>query len=495
MFISSVSAERAERRWLALALIVTAQFMVILDVAIVNVALPTIKSDLGFSEASLQWVISAYAIFFGGALLLGGRLGDLLGRRRLFVAGLALFAASSLLCGFAWSEASLIGFRALQGLGGALLAPAALALLMTIFAEGRDRNRALGIYGAAAGSGAAVGVLLGGVLTSYLSWPWIFFINVPVALAAIALTPVLLRESRAELEHRHFDLAGAATITGGLMLLVYALTRATTDGWGTQSTIGLLAGSAVLVLAFIVIELRSKAPLLPLRIFRLRTLTAANATMLIVGAVAFSEFFILTLYLQDVLHYSAMQTGVAFTGFALTVVVASNVAQLIVSRVGVRATLTAGLLASAVSVAWLARLPVNGHYFWDLFPAFVLGGAGMGLSFVPVTIASLTGVERADAGVASGLVNTTRQIGGAIGLAAVSAIAALSTGHYVDSHAGVTAASTAALDHGFQTALFLLTGLLIAGAIIAAGLIRPPRHRAVTQPVEVQHPDLLEEAA
>jgi len=495
MFISSVSAERAERRWLALALIVTAQFMVILDVAIVNVALPTIKSDLGFSEASLQWVISAYAIFFGGALLLGGRLGDLLGRRRLFVAGLALFAASSLLCGFAWSEASLIGFRALQGLGGALLAPAALALLMTIFAEGRDRNRALGIYGAAAGSGAAVGVLLGGVLTSYLSWPWIFFINVPVALAAIALTPVLLRESRAELEHRHFDLAGAATITGGLMLLVYALTRATTDGWGTQSTIGLLAGSAVLVLAFIVIELRSKAPLLPLRIFRLRTLTAANATMLIVGAVAFSEFFILTLYLQDVLHYSAIQTGVAFAGFALTVVVASNVAQLIVSRVGVRATLTAGLLASAVSVAWLARLPVNGHYFWDLFPAFVLGGAGMGLSFVPVTIASLTGVERADAGVASGLVNTTRQIGGAIGLAAVSAIAALSTSHYVDSHAGVTAASTAALDHGFQTALFLLTGLLIAGAIIAAGLIRPPRHRAVTQPVEVQHPDLLEEAA
>ena len=493
--VASFGAERAERRWSALALIVTAQFMVILDVAIVNVALPSIKSDLGFSQASLQWVISAYAIFFGGALLLGGRLGDLLGRRRLFVAGLALFAASSLLCGLAWSEASLIAFRALQGLGGALLAPAALALLMTTFAEGRDRNRALGIYGAAAGSGAAAGVLLGGVLTSYLSWPWIFFINVPVALAAIALTPWLLRESHAGLEHRHFDVAGAATVTGGLMLLVYALTRATTDGWGTRSTIGLLAGSAALVLAFVVIELRSKAPLLPLRIFRLRTLTAANATMLIVGAVAFSEFFILTLYLQDVLHYSAIQSGVAFAGFALTVVVASNVAQLIVSRVGVRATLTAGLLASAVSVAWLTRLPVDGHYFWDLFPAFVLGGAGMGLSFVPVTIASLTGVERSDAGVASGLVNTTRQIGGAIGLAAVSAIAALSTGHYVDAHPGVTAASSAALDHGFQTALYMLTGLLIAGAIIAAGLIRPPRHRAVTQPVDAQHLDILEEAA
>src|SRR6185295_12222447 len=229
--------ERRNLRWSALALIVTAQFMVILDVAIVNVALPSIKSDLGFSQASLQWVISAYAIFFGGALLLGGRLGDLLGRRRLFVTGLALFAASSLLCGFAWSEASLITFRALQGLGGALLAPAALALLMTIFAEGRDRNRALGIYGAAAGSGAAAGVLLGGVLTSYLSWSWVFFINVPVALAAIALAPVLLRESRADQAPRHFDVAGAVSITSGLMLLVYAMTRATTDGWGSSTTI------------------------------------------------------------------------------------------------------------------------------------------------------------------------------------------------------------------------------------------------------------------
>ena len=259
------------------------------------------------------------------------------------------------------------------------------------------------------------------------------------------------------------------------------------------TTLGLLAGSAALVLAFVVIELRSKAPLLPLRIFKLRTLTAANATMLIVGAVAFSEFFILTLYLQDVLHYSAIQSGVAFAGFALTVVVASNVAQFIIGRIGVRATLTAGLLASAVSVAWLTRLPVNGHYFWDLFPAFVLGGAGMGLSFVPVTIASLTGVERADAGIASGLVNTTRQIGGAIGLALVSAVAAASTGHYVDSHSGATAASGAALDHGFQTALYLLTGLLIAGALVAAGLIRP--HRTASEPIELQHPDILKEAA
>ena len=478
-------ATRQDRRWSALALIVTAQFMVILDVAIVNVALPSIKADLHFSQTNLQWVISAYAILFGGALLLGGRLADLLGRRRLFVTGLALFAASSLLCGLAWSEGSLIALRAVQGLGGALLAPAALSLLMTTFAEGRERNLALGIYGAASGSGAAVGVLLGGVLTSYLSWSWIFFINFPVGVAAIALTPWLLRDSRADVPHRHFDFAGAASVTAGLMLLVYALTRATSDGWGSGTTLALLSGSAALVLAFVAIELRSRSPLLPLRIFRLRTLSAANATMAIVGAVAFSEFFLLTLYLQDVLHYSAVRSGLAFAGFALTVVVVSNVAQAVVGRVGVRASLTAGLLASAVSVALLTRLPVDGHYFWDLFPAFVLGGAGMGLSFVPVTIASLTGVERSDAGVASGLINTSRQIGGAVGLAAASTIAASSTKHYVDLHSAVTASSAVALDHGFQTALYALTGLLLAGALIVITLVRPaPAPDAAAEPVD-----------
>ncbi len=466
---------KTDRRWSALALIVTAQFMVILDVAIVNVALPSIKSDLHFSETNLQWVITAYAIIFGGALLLGGRLADLLGRRRLFIAGMALFASSSLLCGLAWSEASLIAFRGVQGLGGALLAPAALSLLMTTFAEGRERNLALGIYGAASGSGAAAGVLLGGLLTSYLSWSWIFFINVPVGLAAIALTPLLLDESRADAAHRHFDLPGAASITAGLMMLVYALTRATSDGWGAPVTIGLLAASAALVVSFVVIELRSRWPLLPLRIFRSRTLSAANAAMAIVGATAFSEFFVLTLYLQNVLHYSAIQSGVAFSAFALTVVVVSNLAQLIVGRFGVRPTLTVGLLIFAVSVAYLTRLPVDGHYFWDLFPAFVLGGAGMGLSFVPVTIASLTGVERADAGVASGLINTSRQIGGAIGLAAASTIAATATSSYVTSHGAVTAGSGAALDHGFQTALYALTGALFVGAAIVITFVRPAR--------------------
>ena len=490
MEVRSLNTARRDRRWSALALIVVAQFMVILDVAIVNVALPSIKIDLGFSQTTLQWVVSAYAIIFGGTLLLGGRLADLLGRRRLFLIGLAVFSASSLLCGLAWSEASLITFRAVQGLGGALLAPAALSLLMTTFADGRERNTALGIYGAASGSGAAAGVLLGGLLTSYLSWPWIFFINVPVGLGAMALTPFLLRESRATLDHRHFDFAGAATVTAGLMLLVYALTRATTDGWGTPTTIALLAASFALVASFVVIELRSKAPLLPLRIFRLPTLAAANVTMALVGGVAFSEFFVLSLYMQDVLHYSALQTGVGFVAFALTVVIASNVAQVVVGRVGVRPTLTAGLLASAASVAVLTRLPVEGHYFWDLFPAYVLGGAGLAFAFVPVTIAALAGVGRSDAGVASGLVNTSRQIGGAVGLATVSAIAAASTSTYVDAHRGVSASSPAALDHGFQTALYVLTGLLVLGVLIAATLIRPRPH-----PVEAEvHAEELEPA-
>jgi len=465
-----VNTTDSRRRWSALALIVTAQFMVILDVAIVNVALPSIKTDLGFSQSSLQWVVSAYAIFFGGTLLLGGRLADLLGRRRLFIGGLVLFAATSLLCGIAWSEGSLIAFRAAQGLGGALLAPAALSLLMTTFTEGRERNLALGIYGAASGSGAAAGVLLGGVLTSYLSWTWIFFINVPVGIAAALLAPVLLRESRPDLGHRHFDIRGAVTVTGGLMLLVYALTRATTDGWSSPATIGSLAGATALLAAFVGLEARSPWPLLPLRLFRKRTLAAANVSMAIIGAVAFSEFFVLTLYLQDVLRYSAVQSGLAFVGFAGTVVVVSNIAQIVVGRIGVRATLTAGLLVSALSVGLLTRLPVHGHYFWDLFPAFVLGGAGMGLSFVPVTIGGLSGVDRADAGIASGLINTSRQVGGAIGIAATTAIAAAATGSSVG-----TAGKAAALDHGFQVALVVLAALLVVGAGIAALFLRAPQ--------------------
>jgi EmrB/QacA subfamily drug resistance transporter len=456
---ASIDVIPRDRRWLALAVIVAAQFMVILDIAIVNVALPSIKSDLHFSEASLQWVISAYAIFFGGFLLLGGRLADILGRRRLFIAGLALFTVSSFLCGIAWSEISLIAFRALQGLGGAMLAPAALSILMTTFAEGRDRNLALGIWGAVSGAGGAAGGLLGGVLTSYLSWSWVFFLNVPIGAAVIAVTPWLLHETRLELRHRHFDVAGATSVTAGLMLFVYALTRTVSSGWGDATTLALLAGSVLLIAAFIVIELRTPAPLLPLRIFRQRTLAAANGIALLVTAAGFSQFFLLTLYMQQVLHYSPLQTGVGFITVTLAIISFANFVQALVSRIGLRPVLTTGLLMLAGGMALLTQLPADGHYFWNLFPAFLISGIGMAFTFVPMTIAALTGVSGADAGVASGLLNTSRQIGGAIGLAAVSTVAA--TGSSVMS--------------GFQTSFDVLTGLALLGALVAVSFIAVPR--------------------
>lgn len=459
---------RDRRRWLALAVIVAAQFMVVLDIAIVNVALPSIRTDLHFSQESLQWVITAYSIFFGGVLLLGGRLADLLGRRRLFILGLALFTIASLLDGLAWSEGSLIAFRSVQGLGAALLSPAALSILTTTFAEGRERNLALGIWGAAAGSGGAAGVLLGGALTSGLSWPWIFFINVPVGALVIALSPWLLGESRAGLRDRRFDVAGATSITAGLMVLVYAMTRATQHGWGTPETIGLLAGAAALIAAFFVIELRSQAPLLPLRIFRLRTLSASNLSGLLMGGAIFSQFFLLTLYMQEVLHYSALKTGVAYISLTLTIIVVSGLAQALVTRIGVRRVLPAGLALSTGALVLFARLPVQGHYFTDLLPAFIMSGLGLALAFVSMSIGALTGVRPADAGIASGLINTTQQIGGAIGVAAATTIATTFTSQYFNAHAGSTALSGAALTHGFQIAFYALAAVAALGAVLSA---------------------------
>jgi EmrB/QacA subfamily drug resistance transporter len=467
---AAVGAED-RRRWLALAVIVTAQFMVVLDIAIVNVALPSIKTDLHFSQESLQWVITGYSIFFGGFLLLGGRLADLLGRRRMFIAGLLLFTVSSLLDGLAWSEGSLIAFRCLQGLGAALLSPAALSILTTTFQEGRERNRALGIWGAVAGSGGAAGVLLGGVLTSALSWAWIFFVNVPVGAAVVAVSPRLLRESRADLRDRSFDFAGAATIIAGLMLLVYAMTRATQHGWGAPATIGLLTVSGVLIASFFLVELRSKAPLLPLRILRLRTLAGSNLSGLIAGGAVFSQFFLLTLYMQQVLHYSALKTGVAYIGLTLTTIAFSTVAQRLVTKIGVKRVLPVGLALSVVALVLFAQLPVDGHYFTDLFPAFIISGLGLALAFVPMAIGALTGVRQADAGIASGLINTNQQIGGAIGVAAAATIATTFTNHYVDSHAGISPLSGAALTHGFGIAFYVLAGTAALGALLAALMI------------------------
>jgi EmrB/QacA subfamily drug resistance transporter len=473
---SRISASRPTAgRWAALALVVAAQFMVVLDISIVNVALAAIKSDLHFAQANLQWVISAYAIVFGGFLLLGGRLADLLGRRRLFVAGVALFTVSSALCGLAWSEGSLIVFRAVEGLGGALFAPAGLSLLMTTFREGRERNLALGIWGAASGSGAAVGVLLGGILTSYLSWPWVFYINVPVGVAIVVLSRLYLAESSADLGHRHFDFAGATSITASLMLLVYALTQATERGWGNALTVSLLVASALLAAAFVTIERRAATALLPFRVFRGNSLATANVITGIIASIAFSQFFLLTLYLQEVLHYSAARSGLAFVAIAGTVAVMSNVAQGLVTRLGARRVLVAGLLFAAASEGLLTRLPVHGHYVSDLLPSFLLIGVGLGVSFVAVTITALQGIPPADAGVASGLVNTSRQIGGAVGLAVVSTIAAGYAGH---------AGAAASLLHGFHISFAVLSALALLGALLTgAGLTSPRPQPAAAEPV------------
>src|SRR3954471_7425460 len=473
MASSAISLARRSNPWAALTLIVAAQFMVVLDLSIVNVALATIKHDLGFSEASLQWVVTAYAIVFGGFLLLRRRPADLLGRRRIFIAGIALFTLGSVLSGLAWSAASLVAFRGIQGLGGALFAPAGLSLLMTTFREGRERNTALGIWGAASGAGGAAGVLLGGVLTSYLSWPWIFYLNVPVGIALIVLIPRYLSESRGLLAERHFDIAGAISVTSSLMVLVYALTRATQDGWGSVTTVGLLSLAAVLAAMFVAVERRAASPLLPFEVFRGTTLGAATFITVIVASVGFSQFFLLTLYLQQVLHYSAARTGLAFVAIAVTVAVTSNVAQRFVTRLGPRRVLAAGLLFAALAEGLLIRLPVHGRYVTDLLPSFILIGIGIGVSFVAVTIAALAGVPGRDAGVASGLVNPARQIGGAVGLAAVTTLATIYAGHR-SAHESLAAGAT----HGYRVAFATLGVLALVGVLLTATMRvrRPDNH-------------------
>jgi EmrB/QacA subfamily drug resistance transporter len=487
------TAASDRRRWIGLAVIVAAQFMVVLDVAIVNVALPTIKTDLHFSQESLQWVVTAYAIMFGGVLLLGGRMADLLGRRRLFTLGLSLFTISSLLDGLAWSSGSLITFRALQGLGAALLSPAALSILTTTFAEGRERNIALGIWGAVSGSGGAAGVLLGGALTSAFAWSWIFFINVPVGIAVLLLARRLVDESRADVTHRHFDFPGAVSITTGLMILVYAVTRAVQHGWGTTETIGLLAASAALIAAFVAIEARSKAPLLPLRMFRLRTLSGSNLAGFLLGGAVFSQFFLLTLYMQQVLHYSALQTGVAYVPLTLSIIVFANVSQALALRFGIRRLLPVGLALVTAGLVLYSALPVDGHYFWDLFPAFLLSGIGMAFAFVPMTIGALTGVRESDAGIASGLINTSQQIGGAIGVAAATTIAATYTSHYLSGHPAGAPNSAAALTHGFSVA-FAVLAVVAAIAAVASALLVESKPALVEAEVEFEEV-ALEEAA
>jgi EmrB/QacA subfamily drug resistance transporter len=413
---------RERNKWLVLAVVGAAFFMTILDVAIVNVAIPSIQRDLDIAEATVQWVITAYAITFGGFLLLGGRMADLLGRRRIFVLGLTIFTLASLACGLASQAGVLIGARAVQGVGAAIISPAALSIVTTTFEEGAERNKALGIWGALGGSGAAVGVLLGGILTKYLGWEWIFFVNVPVGVVVFLLTRPVVPESRADLGHRRFDAAGAVTVTAGLALLVYAISKAPDVGWATGRTIGLLIASAAVLAAFVVIELRSRAPLVPFGIFRIRTLTGANIVGLLMGAALYANFFVLTLYVQQILGWSALKTGLTFLATAATTVIWAGVAQSLVTKVGPRLVMTTGLAVLALAMLGYTRLPVDGHYWPDLLPIYLVVAFAIAFAFVPVTIAGFIGVPANQAGLVSGLLNTTQQIGGAIGVALTSTI-------------------------------------------------------------------------
>ena len=468
------------KRWWALALVGAAFFMTVLDVSIVNVALPTIQTKLHFSDTNLQWVITAYAITYGGLLLLGGRTADLIGRRTVFLGGLTLFTAASLLAGLAQDDTMLIIVRGVQGAGAAIVAPAALSIVGVTFPEGAERNKALGIFGAIAGGGAAAGGLLGGVLTQYLGWEWIFFVNVPVGVLVFLLTPRYVRESRLEVAHRAFDPWGAVTITASLMLLVYAISEAPTKGWGSAQTIGSLIAAGVLMAAFLIIESRGKYPLMRLGIFRVGTVAGANVVGFLLGASLFSMFFLLTLYMQTVLHYSAIKAGLAFLATAGTAVFAAGAAQALVSRVGVRWVMATGMALMAAGLFMYTQLPVKGSFVSDLLLGFVFVGIGIGFAFVPDSIAALGGVSRDEQGLASGLINTSQQVGGAIGVALASTIFATHSTHILDKlHAHITTSFEPddlafAFTGGFTRAFWVVAFTAVAGAVAAIVMIRGP---------------------
>jgi EmrB/QacA subfamily drug resistance transporter len=454
-------------RWLALGLLCVVQFMVVLDIAIVNVALPSIKVDLGFSQGDLQWVISAYALVFGGFLLLGGRAADILGRRLVFLGGIAVFTVASLLAGLAWSEGSLIAARAAQGLGAAIITPAALSILSVTFPEGRERNIALGAWGAVGGFGAVAGVLLGGVLTDALSWEWIFFVNVPVGVLGFVVAPFLLQESR-DAHVTRFDVPGAVLVTGGLSTLVYAVTQAGQEGWLAGKTLVSFALAAALLAGFVGWEVRHPDPLMRFGILRTRTVTGANVAGFIMGTAMFSMFLMLTLYMQQVLGYSPMRTGVAYLAVAGTAIVWSATAAQLVTRVGVKPVLVVGMTALTAGLVYFTQVSVDGTYLGDLLPGFLLVGLGIGFSFVPISIAALAGIEPAEAGLASGLINTSQQIGGALGIAALSTIA---TSRTEDAVATGSVLPVALVD-GFSSAFLVGAVFAALGLVAALVLIR-----------------------
>jgi EmrB/QacA subfamily drug resistance transporter len=448
--------------WVVLVLICIAQFMVVLDATVVNVALPSIQKDLGLSEANLQWIVNAYTLVFGGFLLLGGRAGDLLGRKRLFLAGVVVFTVASLLNGLATSSGMLIGFRALQGLGAAFISPAALAIITTTFQEGKDRSKALGVWAAIASGGAAAGLVLGGALTELLSWPWIFFVNVPVGIAAFLFSLRLVPESRDEESHRSFDVAGAVTATGGLMALVYAIVDAEQRGWGSGVTIGFFVLAVALLVAFVVVEQRSTEPLVRLSIFRVRSLTAANVVMLLVACGLFAMFFFNSLYIQRVLGYGPLKAGLAFLPFTGGIMVSAGLTSQFAARLGVRLFAIAGMAITVVGMVLLTRIPVDGHYVTDVLPSILLNSIGMGAVFVTLTMVATTGLANEDQGLASGLFNTSQQVGGALGLALLSTVAAGQT----------HGTSPGRLVHGFHYAFGGAAVFVIGSLVLLVALLR-----------------------
>jgi EmrB/QacA subfamily drug resistance transporter len=476
-----------DRRWTALILLCVAQFIVVLDASIVNVALPSIGRGLHFSEQDLPWVVNAYVIAFGGFLLLGGRAADLLGRRRVFMAGLMVVAAASLAAGFASDQTELIAARAAQGLGAAIVSPSALSIVTTLFEDGAERNKALGAWGAVAGSAGAAGVLLGGILTESLGWEWVLWVNVPVSLIALALTPGLIAESRSEAATRHFDAAGAVTVTAGLSLLAYALLDASSAGWGSTKIIALLAGALALLGAFVAIERRSRAPLVPFRIFRLRTLTGANVVGVLLGASLFSMFFFISLYMQQVLGYSPIHAGLSYLPLALTIVFAAGLGGQLVTRLGFKPVLAAGMLSVAAGLVWFSQIAVHGSFMSDILGASLLAALGLGFGFVTSTIAAVSGVKEREQGLASGLINTSQQIGGALGLAVLSTIATTRTDHLLS---GGSSLHTALTD-GFQSAF--LGGAIIAalGFVATLLLIRTRDSRAHLEMANAQSADAV----
>jgi EmrB/QacA subfamily drug resistance transporter len=467
-----------DRRWIALILLCFAQFIVVLDASIVNVALPSIGEGLDFSQENLAWVVNAYVLTFGGFLLLGGRMADLLGRRRVFIAGLLMVAAASLAAGFAATEGQLIAARAAQGLGAAIISPSALSIVTTTFSDGAERNKALGAWGAVAGAGGAAGVLFGGILTDGLGWEWVLWVNVPVALGAAALAPRLIAESRSESATRHFDTAGAVSVTAGLSVLVYALVDATNAGWGSAQTLGLLALAAALIASFVAIEIRSQAPLVPFRIFRLRTLTGANVVGLLVGASLFSMFFFITLYMQQVLGYSAIEAGLSYLPLAVMIIVASGIASQLVTRVGFKPVLSAGMAFIAGALLWFSQVSVGGGFATDILGPSLLAATGLGFGFVTTTIAAVSGVREQESGLASGLINTSQQIGGALGLAVLATIANSRTDDVMASSGGDRSGLASALTEGFQAAFLGGAAIAALGFVLTLVLIRGSDSRA-----------------